>query len=629
MILGSLEEDSFSEYKINKKNEYKIKSHLVSERFLLMIIKVLSSSLIVKRRTLNNIKKFLDVIDRKYYCRDTNIEAMLLTCDMLVATRMKSPNSIIDINTLLFKTDTLLTDQYEECKDHLIQPTMQLSRTEQPNDELDFVDVSLDYNLKYHKVIANKDELYELASEMTTCAYTDFKSVFDKFRKLVTDFYNFFRSTDTETETNQVVHTSDSSFVDYLKETLDAIKNPDSALITGIQYLNSSLGPRGGFQNKNAYIFYANTNSFKSAFLLHLARMIQRYNADRVIQRYKETGRIPTILFVEGENDNDEDNERLFKMVAKKNLGNCTSDDEMSQIWERTYSSDPDNPIDISMLHVDARSMTVQDIDDTIESLNEQGYDVICTIIDYLEMIAPSQEDSGKDIRLQYKNIAESLLNLAKNRNIPVITAHQLNRAGGAMLSNSKMQGQSNVLANMTNEYIGESYAIEKAMSYSAFIDIEEHDGKKYLIYKRNKTRYSRFGKEYFVHEIHDGIILDDDLGLSKPLSLDRVPDGQTTINMTNDSNHGSRGIIDIRTKKPEEEKPVIKKEEEPKALNSEVKEISPMIYLLDFNDWYNYIPKFGLEDVCEIQEEIGLCNSHIDMIGESEYYFLDGEITV
>lgn len=619
MVLGNIDEDgSFSEFKLNKKQNYKIKSHLVSERFLLTIIKVLSSSLTVTRRSLNNIKKFLDVIDRKYYCRDTNIEAMLLTCDMLVATRMSNPNSIIDINTLLFKTDTLLTDQYEECKDHLIQPTIQLSRTEQPADELEFVDVSLDYNLKYNKIIAEKDDLYELASEISTCAYTDFKTVFEKFRNLITDFYNFFRSTDSQTGANQVVHTSESTFVDYLKETLDAIKNPESALITGIQYLNSSLGPRGGFQNKNAYIYYANTNSFKSAFLLHLARMIQKYNADRVIKKFKETGRIPTILFVEGENDNDEDNERLFKMVAHKNLGNCTSDDEMIQTWEKTYGKDPDNPIDISMLHVDARSMTVQDIDDTIESLNEQGYDVICCIIDYLEMIAPDREDSGKDIRLQYKNIAESLLNLAKNRNIPVITAHQLNRAGGALLSNSKMQGQTNVLANMTNEYIGESYAIEKAMSYSAFIDIEEHNGHKYLVYKRNKTRYSRFGKEYFVHEIRDGIILDDDIGLSQPLSLDKIPDSDTAINITN-KNEGSRGIYDIRTKKPEEEKKNIDKD----GIVKPVKQISPLVYLLDFNDWYNYIGKYPLDEICEIQDEINICDAKIQTVGDSEYYFI------
>lgn len=625
MMLGNnIDEDgSLSEYKQNKKGNH-FRSHLVSEQFLLTIIKVLSSNLNILRRSLVNIKRFLDVIDRKFYCRDVNTEAMLLTCDMLVATRMTNPNNLLDENMLIFKVDTLLTDQYEECKDHLIIPTIKLSRTELPESELEFIDVSIDYNLKYSKIISEKDDLYDLASEISTCAYTDFKNIFGKFRKLVTDFYNFFRSTDSDSTANQIVHTSEPTFVDYLKETMDAIKNPDSALITGIQYLNSALGPRGGFQNKSAYIFYANTNSFKSAFLLHLARMLQKYNVDRVIKKYQETGKIPTILFIEGENDDDEDNERLFKMVAHKNLGNCSSEGEMEQIWQKTYQNDPNNPIDISFLHVDARSMTVQDIDNTIESLQEEGYEVIACIIDYLEMIAPAPEDSGKDIRLQYKTIAESLLNLAKNRAIPVITAHQLNRAGGAMLVNSKMQGQSNVLANMTNEYIGESYAIEKAMSFSAFIDIEERDGKKYLTFKRNKTRYSRFGKEYFVHEIHDGIILEDDLGLDKPLSLDKIPDNGTDINVgIKDSNVGERGKIDIRTKKPQTITEI--KPEKPKIdENDRTKKFHPMALLLNFDDWFNYIDISGLEGIAEVQDEINIENSVVMTVGESQYYFLN-----
>ena len=264
--------------------------------------------------------------------------------------------------------------------------------------------------------------------------------------------------------------------------------------------------------------------------------------------------------------------------------------------------------------------MSVQDIDNTIESLNEEGYEVICTIIDYLEMIAPAQEDAGKDIRLQYKNIAESLLNLAKNRSIPVITAHQLNRAGGALLANSKMQGKSNVLADMTNEYIGESYAIEKAMSYSAFIDIEERDGKKYLVYKRNKTRYSRFGKEYFVHEIRDGIILEDDLELDHPLSLDKIPDGETSINMTNSSKEGSRGKYDIRTNVTEP-KPIATNKPIEEPIN---RRHSPMSLLLNYNDWFNYIDKLGLENICEIQSEITIGNSVLEKVGDSYYYFLD-----
>ena len=94
----------------------------------------------------------------------------------------------------------------------------------------------------------------------------------------------------------------------------------------------------------------------------------------------------------------------------------------------------------------------------------------------------------GKDNRLQLKNIADDLLSLAKNRDIPVITAHQINRSGGAVLTNLKNQGGVNAISQMTNEFIGESYGIEQAVSWSAFIDIEIHGEDRWLMFKRNKS---------------------------------------------------------------------------------------------------------------------------------------------
>lgn len=592
MKLG-FEENIFT-YKSGKANK-KIRSHLVSERFLLSMIKILSSNLLILRRTLTNMKRFLNVIDRRYYSQDLNLEAMLITCDMLIETRMAS-NKIIDINIIEFKIDTLLTDQYEDVKDHLIMPTVQLAKTEIPEGELEFISESLDYNLKYGQIIASKDDLVELSNEISTCAYTDFKDVFTKFRGLVTEYYNFFRTTDQASSVNSVVHVNDPSFIDYLTETYESIKNPASALQTGWQGLNSSLGPRGGFLNKNLYLFYANTNSFKSAFLLHLGRMLRTYNTDRLLEISRQTGKIPTILYLEYENDNDEDNERLYKTVVKADIGNCTSPEEMIASWKHKFNRDEDDIVNLSFLHEDSHSMSVMDIDNIIESLSEEGYQVVACIIDYIEMVKPNEEDRLKDVRLQYRGIAESLLNLAKNRNIPVITAHQINRAGGAMLANAKSQGGSNVIANMTNEFIGESYAIEKTASYSAFIDVEDHNGKKYFLFKRNKTRYRRYGKSFFVMEIHDGIIINDDVDDIIPGCFDSIPNTNMNQNL-NSETEGTRGVYDIRDRKRTKPNNVINIGDDAKS--QEVKTTSGGTTFSDsieYPDWGKYINIVGLD---------------------------------
>lgn len=629
--LGSYDSTTdYSEFKRRKPNK-KYRSHLVSERFLLMIIKVLASDITVNRRSLANIKRFLTIIDRDYYCRSENIEAMLLVCDLLVSIRTKNPHGV-SLESLSYKVENLLVEPYDKVRDQLIIPQINVAKDELPEDDLEYITNSLDQNLKFSYILDVKDNLIELTNDIETSSYTDFPNLLHQYRDLITGIMNFFRSTDSSSMTNEIVHTGDPTFLDILYDTYEAIRNPASALQTGWQALNSALGPRGGFQNKNLYCLHANTNSFKSAMLLHISRMIEEYNASRVIEEFKRTGKIPTILHISMENDNDEDNERLYKTVVKKDLGKCTSREELNQSWEHNFgnsNSEEENPIDISFLHVDARSLSVDEIDVIIENLEEEGYRVIACVVDYLGLIKPRLEDMGKDNRLQLKNIADDLLSLAKNRDIPVITAHQINRSGGAVLTNLKNQGGVNAISQMTNEFIGESYGIEQAVSWSAFIDIEIHGEDRWLMFKRNKSRYkNKFGTETFVMKIRDGIIIDDDIYLSTPLSLPKIPDGIGTDEAVN-QNQGARGIIDIRDNKhktpPKDHIIKVKSsiEEREDFLNS--KEKVPIEYI----KWDNWIDYLDTGDY-ETEDFYVWSNSEMSyydrsfVIGETEYVSCD-----
>ena len=629
--LGSYDSTTdYSEFKRRKPNK-KYRSHLVSERFLLMIIKVLSSDITINRRSLANIKRFLTIIDRDYYCRSENIEAMLLVCDLLVSIRTKNPHGV-SLESLTYKVENLLVEPYDKVRDQLIIPQINVAKDELPEDDLEYITNSLDQNLKFSYILDVKDNLIELTNDIETSSYTDFPNLLNQYRDLITGIMNFFRRTDSSSMTNEIVHTGDPTFLDILYDTYEAIRNPASALQTGWQALNSALGPRGGFQNKNLYCLHANTNSFKSAMLLHISRMIKEYNASRVIDEFKRTGKIPTILHISMENDNDEDNERLYKTVVKKDLGKCTSREELNQSWEHNFgnaNSEEENPIDISFLHVDARSLSVDEIDIIIENLEEEGYRVIACVVDYLGLIKPRLEDMGKDNRLQLKNIADDLLSLAKNRDIPVITAHQINRSGGAVLTNLKNQGGVNAISQMTNEFIGESYGIEQAVSWSAFIDIEIHGEDRWLMFKRNKSRYkNKFGTETFVMKIRDGIIIDDDIYLPTPLSLPKIPDGIGTDEAVN-QNQGSRGIIDIRDNKhktpPKDHLIKVKSstEEREDFLNS--KEKVPIEYI-DWNNWIYYLDTgdYETEDFYVWSNSEMSYYDRSFVIGETEYVSCD-----
>ena len=623
MRVGQINSNNASSNKYRKRKKFR--SYMVSERFLLSIIKILASDNTILRRQLINIKRFLDVVDREYYASDNHIDAMLITCDSLLDTKMKLGSSL-KLEDIIFNINLLLPDEdYEEVKNNLIIPQIQVAKTDSIETELSYVSASLDQNLKFSYILDVKEDLIDLSSELTTCSYKDFPDVLKAFRTLLTDMTAYFRSTDTSDTLNKIMHTSDPAFYDYLYDTYEAIRNPSSSLQTGWVALNSALGPRGGFINKNLYIFHANTNSFKSALLLHISRMIKQYNAPKLMEEFKLTGKIPTILFIEAENDLDEDNERLYKMVAKKDIASNTGRAELTDSWKHTFDMDKENnPIDIAMLHVDARSLSVDDIDMNIDMLEEEGYHVIACLADYIGLIKPREEDLGKENRIQLKNIADDMLSLAKNRNIPVITAHQLNRSGGAILTNTKMQGGSNAVMQMSSEFVGESYGIEQAASWSMFIDVETHEGKKYLTCKRGKARgdrsgSSKFGLEYFVLEIKNGIVVEDDIYLPRPLYFEAIPN--TDVNNNNNNGIGERGVIDIRDKPktpPKGHTLTIKPSQE--TLESSGISISDLL----MDDWISDLES-GKKTFDECYEctniEVGYEDKHI-IVGSTEYVF-------
>ena len=636
MYIGTLSDSNDESFKLYKKrkNVKKFRTHLVSTRFLLILIKVMASDIMINKRILANIKKFLAIVDRDYYAADESIEAMLITCDLLLAIRQKNSVTGPNLETLIYKIQTSLQEPYDKIRDSMIIPQVQLAKDVLPEEDLEFIAEKLDQDLKYDYIYRAKDELVDIATEISSCNYNDFPELLNNFRDLVTDVMNFFRSTDSTSKNLEIVHTSDSSFLDLLKATYDTIMNPSSALKTGWQALNSALGPRGGFQNKNFYLFHANTNSFKSALLLHIARMISQYNSASVMEEYKRTGKIPTIVFLECENDDNEDYERLYKTIVKRDMDKCTSENELVSSWKHLYSDSGVNSIgniDISFIHVEPRTVSVDKIDNLLDEIEEAGYHAITVIADYIALLAPRKEDATKENRLQLKNIAEDLLSLAKRWNIPVISAHQLNRPGGAILTNFKNQGGTMAVSQMTNEFIGESYGIEQAASWSAFIDLETKNDKRYLTFKRNKSRFrNKYGCSTFVMPIRDGIIIDDDIYLDKPLSMDSIPGD--VIDNSNMVNVGSRGTIDIRDKETiNEEYKKAKKNHEINIKPSSEKN-DPIVFtairMLNMGNWIDHVDEFGIENLTCESSEMSIDNMVHDThrVGDTEYCWSEKE---
>jgi len=95
------------------------------------------------------------------------------------------------------------------------------------------------------------------------------------------------------------------------------------------------------------------------------------------------------------------------------------------------------NDIDIIIKYYSNREISTADLYTIIDELSDDGKEVISLILDYIKRIRPYER--AKDEKEELKNITNELKNLAVDKDIPVITAHQLNRSGAISVDSALM----------------------------------------------------------------------------------------------------------------------------------------------------------------------------------------------
>ena len=120
------------------------------------------------------------------------------------------------------------------------------------------------------------------------------------------------------------------------------------------------------------------------------------------------------------------------------------------------------NDVDIVIRYEANRSITTDDIYSMIDDMADAGQDVIALVFDYIKRIRPAER--GKDEKEELKNITNELKTLATHYDIPVISAHQMNRDAAATVD-AAMQANKADLA----KFLGRSN-VGSALIFGAFV---------------------------------------------------------------------------------------------------------------------------------------------------------------
>lgn len=427
--------------------------------------------------------------------------------------------------------------------------------------------------LQYGYIASLKDQYIDLLDDIDMNEPGAFKKVVQKLfiisQSLVDIKYN------TNLVANKVeFNTADmDSIREALKDTMDSLSSSNAILKTGIIRLNTLLSP--GYMNGRLYVWGGLPGSGKSTMLLQSALDIRQYNPG---YKTKTPGMKPCVLYITMENTFTETIERMWNMcfddpmtnysldeavdklssvlgIAKitkdtevikddikaveineggtKNELNGTLEQEkhtslLDQLAENDKKKEEPN-IEIVVQYYPYRSISTDDLFTIINDLREENMECCALVFDYIKRIEPA-EPAADNVKLELNRIINELKALAVIQDIPVITAHQMNRAAASAVDNAARAGKSDTVKLAGRENIGDAWEVLETADFFAVLNREYKPGTDQLYLTINVLKRRRIDaaeKEFakFTYLAHpykrnNQLALIHDMGTGKVLSL-------------------------------------------------------------------------------------------------------------
>jgi hypothetical protein len=547
MLVRNFEKQNKLHIKKRNRNDYH--SSIITERFLTMFLRVISSTNTLQRIALQKYYKFIQQIPLEKYERNVNIYGLLTSITIVLKNKLEGENDKEDlIETVNLEMNI---ENYDEVKENIIFPSI-LSSDEVSEKEVNLIRKTVDSFLRYSAILENKDNLSDILTDIGSGNISNLDNALNELKNVINLLYDEFKKTEVSDSGITITHTHDPlQFAENLRRSYEYATSPRMVLHTGLKTLNEMLSFQGGFLGGKWYQFYADTNNYKSALLKNCERWIQKYNNENFREEFLATGKRPTVLKISLEDGSLEDISRSFTSYTGKDMMSIDDFDTAYSMWQKAYGIDQ-TIIDITQVNCSENTMNISAVKSIIKNLEDQGYFIIALIIDSFDLMAPEDEDIYRGITddlTLFSNRAKALQKFIADKPYPLITAHQLNRAGNQMMTEKRGKGEVDLAKSLGRSFISGAYDIERRVHWSAFICVEtsKFDNEPYLEIKRDKVKYRRTDPDYLVQRLINGFIIEDDYGTDKVTSQSSlIPSDNDNMYTQGANGLGIRGLSSI-----------------------------------------------------------------------------------
>ena len=251
---------------------------------------------------------------------------------------------------------------------------------------------------------------------------------------------------------NSTVNRFDSTDLDGMKTAIAQAKDLRSVnrvIITGERGLNNLLSP--GYVSGGVYVYMALPGCYKSGTLLDGHVSACMYNA-----HIKESlnGKTPISMYISMENTMAQTIRRLWSLLYPNADMSMFTVDEICDMINQKMNSQGVRSV---ILYYGYREKSTADLANIIRSFNTETTHVVCVFLDYIKRIRSARTDSAatQSEKTELHAIMNELKAIAANFEIPIITAHQLNRAAAQAVDSIKRGGVGATADAMTRAGVG------------------------------------------------------------------------------------------------------------------------------------------------------------------------------
>lgn len=507
----------------NRQNKEPLKFNLDINFLTLCCSYALSENTSIHPSAMSNLLKMIQSIDPSQFSSNQSLLQRYTFCQDALIIRIR--DKIVNRDLLLKSVIGLVGNKYPDLDIN--------SFTEISDNQISWLEKSVGYILDSMYINNNVFELNQVCQNYITSDINDKQREAKVLKETVSNMMNTFRQHDTDEDV------ADTEFLlSNPSQTIDNIiirsKSPSYKLQTGMQCFNDILA--GGFEGSRVYCLFGLPGEGKTTTLLNLLYQIKKNNPRYIC---KDKTKRPVIVLFTMENVVREAVTTLYNIsTGTDDMTNFSTQEIIQKMAKGGLEVTPESPIDVYIKYKPVYSVDTNYLYTLTENLADKGMEVIAVVFDYIKRIRPVQ-DADKDERYRLGVVINELKSFASYKDIPVITASQLNRDGAKNVDALRESKKHDAINGVGRGNIGESSLIDENVDATLLLTPQEDlNGQKWMGFKITKTRYKiSTNVTKFIHPFQkdNKVKLSEDLTLCSPLSRESlVSDKQVRNNVDN-----------------------------------------------------------------------------------------------